>query len=367
MDLSPLFQPFQLRGLTLRNRFVMSPMQKHEPSDRIPNDDMVKYYRERTKGGVALVVTQGTAMDHSTSSTTYASFFPAAYDGWKRCVEAVREEGGHIFPQLWHEGAHRIGGFGPSGLSGWGEKQGEALTRQQISELVEVFAKSAYDAKQLGFSGVEIHGAHGYLVDQFFHEGSNKRDDEYGGSLENRMRFGLDIVRATRAAVGSDFPISIRISQWKNRDYEAKPYPTPEALERFLTPLKEAGVDVFHASARRFWTPEFDGSDLGIAAWVKKLSNLPTIVVGGVGVDNDLASNLYGQTAKAAGKENFEDLMRRFHRGDFDLVAVGRVVLTDPEWVNKIRDGRFSELMSELTQNDIIGNISFKPKGNPKL
>jgi 2,4-dienoyl-CoA reductase-like NADH-dependent reductase (Old Yellow Enzyme family) len=361
MDLSPLFQPYRLGGLTLANRFVMSPMQKHEPPDLIPNDEMVEYYRCRIKGGVGLIMTQGVTMDHPTSTAPYASFIPRAYDGWKRCVDVVRENGGHIFPQLWHEGAHRAGGFGPSGLSGWGEAQGHALTRQQIAELVEVYAKSAYDAQQLGFSGVEIHGAHGYLVDQFFMPISNKREDEYGGSPENRMRFALDIVRAIRAAVGSDFPISMRVSQWKNRDFDAKPCPTPEALTDFLTPLKKAGVDVFHASARRFWVPEYDGSDMGYAGWVKKQSGLPVIAVGSVGLTNDLATNFYaGNTVEAGGQANFSELIRRFNRGDFDLVAIGRTILTDPEWVNKVRDGRFDDLKKSVSLGDILGDLSLQ-------
>ena len=365
MDLSALFEPYRLCGLTLANRFVMSPMQKHEPADLVPDADQVEYYRSRIAGGVGLIMTQGVTMDHPTSTSPYASFIPRAYDGWRRCVDAVRKEGGHMFPQLWHEGAHRVGGFGPSGLSGWGEPQGETLTRQQISELIEVYAKSAYDAKQMGFSGVEIHGAHGYLVDQFFMPISNKRSDEYGGSLENRMRFGLDIIRAVRAAVGSSFPISIRVSQWKNRDFDAKPCPTPEALAEFLTPLKEAGVDIFHASARRFWVPEYEGSDMGYAGWVKKVSGLPTIAVGSVGLTNDLASNFYaGNDVKAGGEDNLAELMRRFHRGDFDMVAVGRTVLTDPEWVNKVREGRFSEIKKSISAGDLLGKLSLQiPKG----
>ena len=265
MGFETLFTPLTIRGCTIRNRFVMAPMQRHKPDDFIPSPAHAEDYRDRVKGGVGLIVTQGTTMDHWSTFSPYARLFPAAYDGWRRCTDAVRESGGQIFLQLWHEGANREGGYGPSGYTAAGELRGQAMSREQIAEIIDLYAYSADVARKLGFSGVELHGAHGHLIDQFFYPASNQRTDEYGGDLAGRMRFGLEVIRAVRAAVGEDFPVGMRISQWKANLYQAKPFATPDALRAFLLPLKEAGIDILHASARRSWEPECEGCVLGYA------------------------------------------------------------------------------------------------------
>ena len=133
----------------------------------------------------------------------------------------------------------------------------------------------------------------------------------------------------------------LRFSQWKQQDYGAKLAKDPAELARFLEPLVAAGVDVFHCSTRRFWLPEFEGSDLNLAGWTKRLSGKPTITVGSVGLDQEFLGAFGGQGAETRG---LEELVARYERGDFDLVAVGRAVLQDPEWVAKVRDGRSSEI-----------------------
>lgn len=366
MSLEALFTPYTLGSITIPNRFVMAPMQRHKPDDFIPSRDHAEDYRARVTGGIGLIVTQGTTMDHWTTHSPYARMFPPAYDGWRACVDAVREAGGHIFLQLWHEGANREGGYGPSGMTAAGEMRGAPLTREAIGEIIEVCARSAETAKQLGFSGVELHGAHGNLIDQFFYAGSNLRDDEYGGDLAGRMKFGLEAIRAVRQAVGADFPVGMRISQWKAGLYDAKPFTTPDALGAFVVPLKEAGLDILHASARRFWTPEFEGSDIGYAGWVKQLSGLPTIAVGSIGLDTDMHASFAGQVAGSTGEAGMAELARRFARGDFDLAAVGRAVLIEPDWVNKVRDGRFGDLRAALTTQEIRGTTVLRNYTMPK-
>ena len=133
------------------------------------------------------------------------------------------------------------------------------------------------------FRSVEIHGAHGYLIDQFFWHATNRRVDRWGGGdLAARASFGVEIVKSVRRAVGASFPIIFRFSQWKLGDYMAKSIPSPEDLGKLLAPLSDAGVDAFHCSARRWWTPEFEGSPLNLAAWAKKMTAKPTITVGSV-------------------------------------------------------------------------------------
>ena len=129
----------------------------------------------------------------------------------------------------------------------------EPMSIAQIESVIGAFATAATDAHKLGFDGVEIHGAHGYLVDQFFWEGTNQRDDEWGGSMAARSRFANEIVRAIRAATTPDFTIILRYSQWKQQDYTARLATTPQLLEQFLQPLADAGVDIFHCSTRRYW------------------------------------------------------------------------------------------------------------------
>jgi 2,4-dienoyl-CoA reductase-like NADH-dependent reductase (Old Yellow Enzyme family) len=180
------------------------------------------------------------------------------------------------------------------------------------------------------------------LIDQFFWHPTNQRTDGYGGqTLVERTRFAAELVRAVRMAVGPDFPISLRISQWKLQDYAAKLATTPQEMEAWLVPLVEAGVDIFHCSQRRFWEPEFTGSDLNFAGWVKKLTGKSTITVGSIGLSGDFIAAFQGEKAAPS---SLDELLRRFDRGDFDLVAVGRSLITDAGWARKIREGRSSEL-----------------------
>ena len=193
---------------------------------------------------------------------------------------------------------------------------------------------------------MEIHGAHGYIIDQFFWDGTNVRADNYGGDLVKRTRFAADIVRAVRAEVGNDFPILLRFSQWKQQDFSARLAPTPQELEKFLGPLTDAGVDMFHCSTRRFWEPEFadSGSDMNLAGWTKKISGLPTMTVGSVSLNEDFITSFRAKGADTE-KANMNILLEMLARGDFDLVAVGRALLVNPDWPNKIRAGQFDKLV----------------------
>lgn len=146
---------------------------------------------------------------------------------------------------------------------------------------------------------------------------------------------------AVRAAVGPDFPIIVRLSQWKQQDYGARLAQSPEEMAAWLQPLVDAGADILHCSQRRFWEPEFEGSDLNFAGWAKRLTGKPTISVGSVGLSGEFIAAFGGESSKPA---SLDELLRRFERGDFDLVAVGRALISDPDWVLKVREGRFDAL-----------------------
>lgn len=357
---SNLFQPINLGTLQLRNRVVMAPMTRTFSPEGVPNDLNIAYYAKRAKNEVGLIITEGTCVGHK-AANGYPNV-PYIYGekplaGWKKVVDAVHAEGGKIMPQIWHVGAIRradkgagpdpsIPGYSPSGLVMKGKETGIAMSSEDVQEAIDAFVQAAVDSQAIGFDGVEIHGAHGYLVDQFFWEETNQRDDEYGGDIAGRTRFAVDIVKGIREKCGPDFPIILRFSQWKQQNYNAKLANTPGELEQFLKPLSDAGVDIFHCSTRRFWDAEFEGSNLNLAGWTKKITGKPCITVGSVGLNSSFIDEEKRDMVDASGvaKESFENLSERLNNDEFELVAVGRALLQDPEWVAKVRDNRLDEL-----------------------
>ena len=353
-----LFSPFKSDKLELQNRIVMAPMTRQYSPGNVPNSKNIAYYARRAEHGVGLIITEGTCVGHKgANGYENVPFFygEKALAGWQQVAEAVHAFGGKIMPQLWHVGAIRkegqepdpsVPGYSPSGLIKPGRERGLAMSEQDCVDVIEAFAQAAEDAQRIGFDGVEIHGAHGYLIDQFFWEGTNVRTDKYGGDFVQRTRFATEIISAIRQRVGEAFPIMLRFSQWKQQDYAAKLAQNPAELERFLAPLVDAGVDIFHASTRRFWEPEFEGSDLNLAGWTQKITGMPTITVGSVGLDASFIDEEKRDMVDGSGSDqgNLENLFARIEAGEFDLVAVGRALLQDPTWVEKVRDGRFDEL-----------------------
>ncbi|WP_097459231.1 NADH:flavin oxidoreductase [Mangrovitalea sediminis] len=356
LDLGPLFQPFSCKSLNLKNRVVMAPMTRNQSPGNVPGENVAAYYRRRAEGGVGLLVTEGTTVNHPGANgyqNVPAFHGEEALAGWRRVVEEVHAAGGQIVPQLWHVGAIRkegmepdpsVPGFSPSGFYAPGKANGKAMTQADIADVVKAFADAARDAKALGFDGIELHGAHGYLIDQFFWAGTNLRDDEYGGSMAKRQRFAIEIIEAARDAVGPDFAIILRYSQWKMQDYDARLAATPEELEAFLKPLSEAGVDIFHASQRRFWEPEFEGSSLNLAGWTQKLTGKPAISVGSVGLTEDFISGTFMSKQNTVEQAGIDELVERMQRNEFDLIGVGRALLQDPEWLTKVREGRNDDI-----------------------
>ena len=366
-SIEPLFQPFQLGKLSLKSRIAMSPMTRSQSPGGVPGDNVAGYYRRRAEADVGLIITEGVGVDQPAAigggpgaigeENIPLMHGEAALAGWKRVVDEVHAAGGLIMPQLWHMGVMRLDGTGlfkdapslrPSGI--WGpagkamlppdylEKQlpvTRPMTESEIADVIAGFARSAAHAKACGFDGIAIHGAHGYLIDTFFWDETNKRTDKWGGDLVARTLFGVEIVKAIRKAVGPDLPISLRWSQWKQQDYDAQLARNPQELEAFLGPLVDAGVDLFDTSTRIFSKPAFEGSDMTLAGWTRKLSGKPSMAVGGVGLSKDLQSSFMGGTVPV---NNLDQVMAHFERGEFDLLAVGRSLLVDPRWAQKARN-----------------------------
>ena len=352
-QVAALFQPFRLKSLSLKNRIVMAPMTRCFSPLGVPGDNVAAYYRRRAEGDVGLILSEGTVIDRPASRNDPGiPFFhgDAPLAGWKRVIDAVHAAGGKMGPQIWHTGSV-VGPNAdwvppapvesPSGLVAPGKPRGVAMTESDIADTIAAFGRAAADAKRLGFDTVEIHGAHGYLIDQFFWAGTNHRTDGYGGaSIKQRARFAVEVVKQARAAVGPDFPIIIRLSQWKQQDYAARLAETPAAMSEWLVPLVEAGADILHCSQRCFWEPEFpeiDGENgLNFAGWAKKLTGAATISVGSVGLSGDFMKAFGGEASTPVG---LDSLVQRLEREEFDLIAVGRAILGDPAWVTKVRRG----------------------------
>jgi len=351
-----LFTPFKINKMELDNRIVMAPMTRMFSPNGVPGQDVADYYRRRAENNVGLIVTEGTNVNHpgANMSDRIPLFYGDALDGWAKVVEDVHKAGGKIAPQLWHVGMMRKPGMGvnpdapsagPSGINVPPKAVAEPMTHEDVKSVIKAFADGARDAKELGFDAIEIHGAHGYLVDLFFWEGTNLRDDEFGGDLVGRTRFAEEIVAACRAEVGADFPIIFRYSQWKQQDFTARLAETEDKLAALLEPLKNAGVDCFHCSTRRFWEPEFDGSTLNLAGWTKKLTGVPTISVGSVSLNQEFVASMAG--ADAGHDEEtvtrMDELITRMEDDEFDMIAVGRALLCDPEWGTKLKENRIQD------------------------
>ncbi len=358
-DTAALFTPFEVNGITLQNRFVMPAMQRGMAADGDPSASLADVYRSRVEGGVGLIISESTAIDHYSANwqPNAVRMEPRTLASWRSVISAVKGAGGVFFQQLWHPGAMRVPGpdgapydrpsLSPSGLLQRGVQSGREMTLAEMAEIREAYVQAALLAKGLGADGVEVHGAHGYLLDQFLWAETNVRTDGYGGdAIEARLRFPAEVVGAIRYAVGPNFPISYRFSQWKEVDFEARVVTSPDELNLLLSTLRDAGVDLFNVSARRFHQPEWpELGDLGLAGWAKSLTDAPIIAVGSVGLTTDLASELWlGQNTMPETARSIHRLVERFERGEFDLVAVGRAHLADAAWVNKVREGRYEDI-----------------------
>jgi 2,4-dienoyl-CoA reductase-like NADH-dependent reductase (Old Yellow Enzyme family) len=352
-----LFSPFSLRTLELKNRFVMAPMTRSFSPNGVPGENVAAYYRRRAEAGVGLLLSEGTVIDRPASSNDpdVPHFHgEAALAGWKRVIDDVHAAGGKMGPQLWHMGVMPpvkmrdnwvppVPFEGPSERVNAEKTNGRAMSLSDIADTIAAFGTAARSAKELGFDLVELHGAHRYLIDQFFWDATNTRTDKYGGAtLAERTRFAAEVIREVRRQVGPEMVVQIRVSQWKPTAYDFKLAATPQELEAWLTPLIDAGADILHCSQRRFWEAEFEGSDLNFAGWAKKLTGAPVITVGSVGLSGEFTAAFRGDSSTPTA---LDELVRRFDRGDFDLVAVGRALLMDPLWLQKVREGRTDELL----------------------
>lgn len=335
-----LFDPVAIGPLRLGNRLAVAPMTRvSATADGRATARMADYYADFAEGGFGLVITEGIYTDFA-----YAQgylFQPglandAQCEAWRPVVERVHAAGGRIVAQLMHAGAisqgnpHRPGPKGPSAVRPRGRQmtfyrgEGEyrlpaAFSRVEIEEILTGFASAAARAKEVGFDGVEIHGANGYLLDQFLTEHTNLRTDGYGGSLERRLRLGVETIHTVRRAVGRDFAVGYRVSQGKVNDFDHKwRGGEPEAAAVFGT-LSAAPLDYLHTTEFEAWRPAF-GDGPSLAALARRHGTVAVIANGSL-----------HEPAEA---------VAMIERGDADLVSLGRGALAHVDWPRRVRSGK---------------------------
>ncbi|CAH2917678.1 MAG: 2,4-dienoyl-CoA reductase [NADPH] (EC [uncultured Paraburkholderia sp.] len=315
MDTRSLFAPLTVRGVTLANRIVMSPMTRGFSPNGLPGSDVAAYYKRRAEGETGLIITEGVGVDHPAAlgeAGLGENSIPVltgdeSVSAWRRVTDEVHASGGIIFPQLWHMGPMKeantgpfpaaeplrpFGLWGPAGRltsldAGYIERvmpETRSTTDTEIADVIAAYARSARYAKAAGFDGITIHGGHGYLIDAFLWEETNRRTDRWGNNLAARSRFAVEVVRAIREAIGESMPITFRFSQWKQQDFRARLANDPHELEQILAPLAAAGVDIFEASTRYFNRAEFPDSEMNLAGWVRKVTGKLSMAVGGTGL-----------------------------------------------------------------------------------
>lgn len=333
-----LFQNFALNKLNLKNRIAVSPMTRTSGTeDGRVTDRMVQYYKRFAKGGFSLIFTEGLYLDES-----YSQGYPYQpgianenhIDGWREVTDAVHEQGAYMFAQLMHAGALSQGNHytratvAPSVVQPKGEQLAmyggsgkfsvpQEMTVQQIREAVEAFADSAVRAKRAGFDGVEIHGANGYVIDQFLTDYTNQRTDDYGGTLTHRLRFAKEVIDAVRTAVGNGFPVGIRLSQGKVNDFSHKWVSGEADAAVIFGDIGKTGVDFIHVTDYDATEPAFD-EGLSLAALAEKYGRVPVIANGNL--------------------EEPERANRLIAVGNADLITLGKGALANPDWPNRVRE-----------------------------
>ena len=346
-----LFAPFTIKTIELKNRIVMPALASFMiGEDGSISDATVEHYRRRAAGGQAMVITEACAVSpEGVVSTHQARIYDDRFiEGLSKLAFALKAEGSVPAIQIHHGGRQTSikvinrKPLAPSPLPCPAIRGDvEPLSIDGIQQLVKKFGDAAERAYQAGFELIEIHGAHGYLINQFLSGFSNIREDEYGGSVAARTRFAKEIVREVRRRLGPKFPISFKISA---EEYVDGGLATPESIE-ILKILVDAGIDIVQVSAGNDVTPEWicqpmfmeKGCLVPSAAQVKQALNIPVMAVGRIN-DPQMANDIIAR-AKA------------------DLVCMGRGLLADPEMPLKAQQGRLDEIRTCIACNTCMESI----------
>lgn len=330
-------KPFNHNRLSLKNRVVLAPLSRvSTQGDGIPTRAMQHYYQRFAKGQFSMLITEGTYTDRS-----FAQAYPnqpgitndLQQQAWADIAHSVKQEGCQIIMQLMHAGAlsqHLSNTRAPSAIQplrtmmeGYSQKSGpyplpHVLNLQEIDDLTAGFVQAARRAHDAGFNGIEVHAANGYLLDQFITGYTNQREDQYGGSVINRIRLTTEIIRAIRQAVPESFIVGVRVSQGKVNDFHYKWLGGTEDGRVIFLSLAEAGADYIHfaSEGEGFEAGCLTESGHSLPALARDLTGLPVIINGGM--------------------DDPEQAHSRLIEGHGDLVALGKGALTNPDWPVKV-------------------------------
>ncbi len=329
-----LFEAYKLNDkITLKNKIAMAPLTRCMADDNlVPTDAMVKYYAKRAEAG--LIISEGTIIrpDGQGYPNTPGIYTQEQITGWKKVTDAVHAKGGKIFAQLWHTGrvAHPYFFDGeyvlaPSAVAFDGPVSRmrdlvytvpKAATKEEIAQLVRDYAQAAQNAIEAGFDGVEIHAANGYLIDQFLHYDTNRRTDEFGETPENMARFPLAIIDAVLGRVGAELT-GVRVSpggyahlEADARDRQVFDYFIPEVEKRNLAYLHQGIIDD---------SIEFDFLGGTVSNYLRKT---------------------YSKTLMVAGSYTAEIAAEAIEEKKFDLVAIGRPFIANPDYISRVRENK---------------------------
>ncbi|BBY25674.1 oxidoreductase [Mycobacterium stomatepiae] len=336
-----LFRPTAIGGVDLTNRVALAPMTRiSATAEGVPTDRIGTYYRVFADGGFALLITEGLYIDDQTSQgylfqPGIANHVQA--EAWRRVVAGVHASGSKFFAQLMHAGSQAQGNprttvtWGPSAVRPKGEQLAmyrgsgpfqmpQAMTGDQISQVRAAFVSAARLARDVGFDGVEIHGANGYLLDAFITDYMNTRTDDYGGSLANRVRLATEVCGDVAAAVGTDIAVGIRISQGKVSDNHHRWVGGEDDAAAIFTALADTGIDYIHTTEYRALAPAFDGTETPLAKLAKQYSGLSIIANGHLDDPRDAASII--------------------DSGAADVVALAKPALANRDWPRRVQTGK---------------------------
>lgn len=336
-----LFTPWKLNELPIANRTVVAPMTRISATIAgLPTETMARYYQRFARGGFGLIVSEGIYTDQAYSQG-YACQ-PGLSDlvqakGWQPVVNAVHAAGGKIFAQLMHAGALAQGNrfshetIAPSAVQPKGAQmalyRGEgrylaprAMSEEEIGEAIDGFARAASFAVHVaGFDGVEIHGANGYLIDQFLTDYTNRRSDTWGGAIGCRLRLSVEVAHAVRKALGHAVPVGMRISQGKVNDFTHKWGEAETGAIAVFGALADAGLDYIHVTEFEAWRPAFGEGGKTLARLARDSAPQLAIIANG-GLHDPLRA---------------EEVLR----DGADMVAIGRGALANPAWPIQVRNG----------------------------
>lgn len=348
-------KPGYIGKVETKNRLVMPPMvTSFATADGFVSPQVIEHYETRAKGGVGLIVVEATCVDAPVGKTT---LFQLAIDddrfipGLSELVQVIRKNGARAFIQLHHAGReaktkfYNVKPVAPSPIPvSWGDMP-EELSRVGIREIIEKFAAGAYRARRAGFDGIEIHGASGYLIAQFLSLAANNRTDEYGGTIEKRARFLLEVVKAIKEAAGDEYPILVRLNLM---EFGIDNGITIEEAKATAKMLEGAGVSGIHTSAYGWGRlsyanmPSIPGALIPLIEKIKRAVSIPVIAVGGI-------DPILGDSILCDGKADF--------------ISIGRGLLADPELPDKAFSGAIEDITPCISCYDCIDTILVRNEG----